>query len=476
MRRSSGLVMVAVLAGCSRASDVEAALAWSDCGDGLQCADFVNDGGTLAVAWHPGEERDAPVGFLGSGGPGGSSTSLVRSLVTVWGPEDPEMWLDRSWMGLDNRGTGGSDPITCVDGAWFDDLRSRSPVPADDAEAAGLAASRDAFQDGCLAERGEDGLAKLGTPTHAADLAALADVLALDTFDFMGFSYGTWLAAVFATEHPERVGRFVLDGVVGPEQVRDAFLLEQAAGFELALDRFFERCAADAECPIHEDPAGTYDRVLAAARVAPLPAPSDPDGRALTANDLRWAVTTMLYGPDDATIAWGLAEADPEGGGDAALLLAAADAGWGRDPDTGEYDPLLQRYWAIGCLDAPWPDGWTDEDVYAFGAELDLLYPRIGSALLTGELTCVGWPVRADPVAIDARDAPPMLLANGAYDPATPLGGAVAMRGALGNGSALLTFEGEGHVAIFTDATGCTYSVEREFVLTGDLGGDTTCP
>ncbi len=465
--------VLALLAGCNRTSDIEAGLPWADCGDGFLCADFAHDGGDLSVAWHPGADPEAPIGFLGAGGPGGSSVSLTRSLVTVWGGSDPEMWLDKGWIGLDNRGTGGSDPIDCVDAAWFDALRAHEPVPRDDAEAAALAASRDAFQDGCLSDRDADGLAQLGTPQHVADLHALADALALDTFDFMGFSYGTWLAAVFAAEHPDRVGRFVLDGVVGPEQQRQMFLLEQAEGFELALERFFERCAEDVACPIREDPAGVYDRLLAAAALAPLPAPSDPDGRALTHNDLRWAITNLLYGPDDENIALGLAEADA---GDAALLLAAADAGYGRDPVTGEYDPLLQRYWAIGCLDMPWPADWTDDDVFAFGADLDALFPRVGSTLLTGELSCLGWPVQADPVSVDAAGSPPMLLVNGANDPATPLSSAIDLRAALGNGSALLTFEGDGHVALFTDGSGCTYLAEREFVLSGILEDGAVCP
>lgn len=469
--RAPPLLLLAALAcnGEEPATSLDDALPWSDCGDGFRCASFPSDDAEVSVVWHPGEVEPETVAVLAQGGPGSSSIDLLRLLVTSWADDDPVLWGDRSWIAVDNRGVGSTDPVTCVGDDWFDDLRAYAPASPDDA--ADLGALRDAFQAGCLADRDAPALVALGTGTYIDDLDTLRRILGVETIDFLGFSYGTHVGATYAARYPERVGRFVLDGVVGPETTRDVFLAGQAAGFEAALERFFARCADDATCAIHADPAGTFDGLLAAAAVAPLAAPSDPDGRVVTRNDLRWAAATALYGPDDASLAASLAAADA---GDAASLLALADAGWGRD-DGGAYDPSLQRYWAIGCLDVPWPDGWTDGDVTALGAELDLASPRLGSMLLTGELTCLGWPATAEPPALAAPTAPPLLLVAGERDPATPFASAEATRDALGNDSALLSFGGDGHVAMFVDGSGCAYDAERAYLAYGELpAGD--CP
>lgn len=470
------MVLFTVWIGCTRDEPLDPiaeALPWADCGEGFQCATLRSGDADLAVTWHPSTVPSDGVLVMANGGPGASSIGLLRNVMYYWAEGDPELWSDRNWVAMDNRGVGQSAQVGCVDDDWFDTLRLLEPVPATEAEADVLRDGRDEFQAGCLDEQGEQGLADLGTPIYADDLDTLRDTLGQETLDLIGYSYGTWIGAVYATLYPDRVGRFVLDGVVAPQTTRDIALRGQTEGFELALERFFDRCAADPECPIHDDPAGVYDRLLAASAVTPLAAASDPWGRTLGRNDMRWSASTLLYDPDDEGLAQALAEADA---GDAGLLLAGADDGWGRDPQTTAYGSTLRGYWAIGCLDLPWPEGWTDDDVWAFGASLDEGWPRLGSALLTGELTCAGWPVTAPETRIAAPEAPPLLLVGGLYDPATPWDGADVMIDALDNDSRLLTFEGDGHVAMFGDPSGCVYTQERAFLLYGDDPGVQVCP
>ena len=50
----------------------------------------------------------------------------------------------------------------------------------------------------------------LEIPAQVADLAAVVDELGLERLDLMGWTTGGALAAAYAVEHPERVGRFVL--------------------------------------------------------------------------------------------------------------------------------------------------------------------------------------------------------------------------------------------------------------------------
>jgi pimeloyl-ACP methyl ester carboxylesterase len=447
--------------------------AWVPCDEIFECSTLRTASAEIAVVRHLADPPTDGLVVMANGGPGSSSIDLLEMLVTYWGPSDPDLWLGLNWIAMDNRGVGRSDPILCADDAWYDELRLLEPVPATAAESAALAASRDAFQQGCLDARSEDELVELGTATYVADIDGLREALGEPTLDLIGFSYGTWVGALYAATHPDRVGRFVLDGVMAPLTTRDAFLASQTAGFTDALERFFDRCEADPACPVNDDPAGVFDRLLADAETAPLAAPSDPWGRSLSRNDLRWAVSSLLYGPDDETFAQALDEAR---GGDAALLLAAGDDGWGRDPSTGEYSTVYGGYWAIGCLDLPWPEGYSDEDVWAFGAQLELDWPELGSALLTGELNCAGWPVTAPVPSVSAPTAPPLLLVNGLHDPATPWAGAEAMQDALGNGSLLLPFDGDGHVAMFSDESWCSYLQIRSYLLDGTEPTVSSCP
>lgn len=438
-------------------------LTWVGCSPvGFECATFERDGVPIAVVRHQGA-RKARVAALLTGGPGSSSIDLLKTLIPLLGGYDEELWRTGvTWLAMDNRGVGQTDPITCVDDAWFDNMRVREPVPADDAEADGLYASRDTFQAGCLADRGPDELAELTSEVYADDLDALREALGEPTLDLYGLSAGTWVGASYLARHPEHAGRVVLDGVVSPEVGRDRFLAGQAAGFELALTRFFDRCAADNTCAVHADPAGTFDRVLAS---VPLPA----GDRTLTRNDLRWGTAGLLYGPDDVGLAEALAAADA---GDGTLMLEATDAGWGRDP-SGQYSPLYQRYWAIGCVDQPWPAEFVAEDIWALGEGLDADHPRLGASVLSGELNCLDWPAVVPAPNFSAPAAPPALLINGLYDPATPYAGAEQMIASLNNNSVLIPYDGDGHVASFID--GCSYDAFRTFLLTGETTTE-ACP
>lgn len=447
-------------------------LDWQSCDGDFECATLPVGDTSVAVVRHLGTSPNARTLLLATGGPGASSINLLEYLIKTTGALDPDFWLKNTWIAMDNRGVGRSDQVICGDSAWFEDIRGRDPIPANDNDALALQASRDAFQAGCLADRSEAELAELSSSVYADDIDQFRIALGLDQIDYIGFSGGTLVGALYASHYPEHVGHFVLDGVMAPPTTRDAFLQSQADGMELALQRFFARCAANLDCPIYEDPAGVYDRLLAAATVAPLPAPSDALGRSASPNTLRWAMTSMLYSPDDVTIGSVLAMADA---GDAALVLAAADGGWGLDIESGDYDTLLQGYWAIGCLDQPWPADWTDSDVWAFGAHLNTENPRVGLTMLSGELNCQGWPVPSPTLDLGAPAAAPLLLVNGNYDPATPMSGAQAMQTILNNDSVLLSFEGDGHVAFFSDTTGCSYLAEREYLLTGATTS-TACP
>ena len=53
-------------------------------------------------------------------------------------------------------------------------------------------------------------------PTRPSTSRQVRVALGVERLDYLGFSYGTALGAVYAMAHPDRVGRFVLDGAIDP--------------------------------------------------------------------------------------------------------------------------------------------------------------------------------------------------------------------------------------------------------------------
>lgn len=60
--------------------------------------------------------------------------------------------------------------------------------------------------------------------------------------NFWGFSYGTFIAQTFASIYPDRVGRFVIDGVVDPDDYRSGNLLRNLQFTDEAFSTYFVYC------------------------------------------------------------------------------------------------------------------------------------------------------------------------------------------------------------------------------------------
>lgn len=114
------------------------------------------------------------------GGPGYGSIGSGQSYAEMLGP----LLADRALLVVDQRGTGGSSPVDC------------DPDGSVAACAKSLGDRFDLF----------------GTKLVAEDLSALISALDLGKVDVYGDSYGTFVAQVFASHHPDLVRSLVLDG------------------------------------------------------------------------------------------------------------------------------------------------------------------------------------------------------------------------------------------------------------------------
>jgi pimeloyl-ACP methyl ester carboxylesterase len=199
----------------------------------------------------------------------------------------------------------------------------------------------------------------LSTANVARDLDLLRQAVGDARLTFAGVSYGTVIGATYASLFPATTGRMVLDGAFDARQRAVdpmATWLEQAEGYEHALNRFLAACAADqAACSGFggNDPdaalRGLVDR-------QPVPAPGADNPEPVDGDDARAAIARAM----NAKFLWrplaaGLAQAQA---GDGSTLRALSDQWYELGPG-GTRTPAYDQYVAIASVDSRYPRGVT---------------------------------------------------------------------------------------------------------------------
>ncbi|MGQ0802797.1 MAG: alpha/beta hydrolase [Actinomycetota bacterium] len=434
----------------TKGTKADTTLDWREC-EGGECATLTvpldyddPDGETIEVALIrvPATDPGEKIGSLlvNPGGPGASGVDFVANNGFFFPDELRERF---DIVGFDPRGTGATEPIECV--RSLDEVLGFDYSPESPEERDTLEAGVEEFTEQCEAAHGEL-LEHISSQDTVRDMDRIREAVGDEKLTYLGFSYGTYLGAVYADFFPDKVRALALDGAVDPALTSLEVNLEQAAGFERSLNAFLENCAGDPGCAFYNggDPQGAYDALAAMIDAQP----PEVDGRRLGPNEFDLGVAQALYGGE---FGWdGLAQAlAAAADGDAAEMLILADEYTGRRDD-GSYEGLLEPFWAIGCIDGePIGDlaGYPDlEDEFRAAA------PRFGITFLYSALVCSLWP--ADPVPspnpLDAPGADPILVVGTLGDPATPYQWAESLADVLSSG-VLLTAEGEQHTAYLTN-------------------------
>jgi pimeloyl-ACP methyl ester carboxylesterase len=288
----------------------------------------------------------------------------------------------------------------------------------------------------------------LSTRASVRDMDAIRAAMGVPTVDYLGYSYGTYLGALYADLYPHRVRAMVLDGAVDPAASYDHGVLTQAAGFEHALDAFLGWCASSSDCAFARsgNPKTAFADLMTTLTHESDPANIDGEERSLSIGEANIGVATALYSGDreQGWVALGKA-LNNAALGDGSALLALSDAYTGRDT-RGRYNNITAAFYAIGCLDGPAPRSAATIERLAQRAAR--VAPNFGASTVWLGLPCTYWPIPPDgrPGAIHARGAPPILVVGTTNDPATPYAQAQALAGELDSGR-LLTFVGQGHTA-----------------------------
>jgi pimeloyl-ACP methyl ester carboxylesterase len=166
------------------------------------------------------------------GGPGAAATGLVElANGGILGP----VQQDHDVVFVDQRGTGGSNPLTCD---VADDAKDLTSFFGDILPPDKVRACREKLQD-------HADLRLYTTPIAMDDLDEVRAALGYNKIDLVGLSYGSIASQVYMRQHPEHVRSAFLVGVATPN-IKQPLLFPRSA--QHAMDLLFADCTADKTC------------------------------------------------------------------------------------------------------------------------------------------------------------------------------------------------------------------------------------
>lgn len=468
MRSVLGVLALALLTlACSGAEQTAPARAaqtieWKPCGQ-IECATFevpldysVSGGKTieLSLIRIKAREQDRRLGVLmaNPGGPGASANEFTAIWRTILSSEIKDRF---DIVSFDPRGVGESSPIDCHE--TLQDLVAADPDPDNDAEWEAAKAESKEFADAC-ARKYADILSHVGTKNVARDMDAIRAALGEERLNYVGYSYGTSLGAVYADLFPNRIRSMVLDGgtdlSLGFEDVNRT----QMIGFERAFEAYLANCRASS-CPlaVAGDPRAAVNAIIARAEEKPIPAKNAD--RPAGPGEVQLGIISAMY----SKVTWSsLTRALQDAqAGDGTGLVRLTDQYLQRD-GSGSYPNLIEANAAVNYVDQVCP---KDPEAYrALGEKFAKDAPTFGRSAATAGLTCAYWQAKPDPVtAPRARGAPPIIVIATTNDPATPYEWGQALSEQLESG-VLVTHRGEGHT-IYAQGNACIDAVVNGYLL-----------
>jgi pimeloyl-ACP methyl ester carboxylesterase len=379
---------------------------------------------------------------------GGPGQSAVESYPAV-APAMAAVLAHRNVLLLDQRGTGGSHPLSCRDD------EPGVPGGAEDVHGFDAEAVRRETRH-CLDQLSQDADVRFYTTTDAvADLEDARRALGSPKFDMLGVSYGTRVAQQYAMRHPDGLRTLILDGIAPNELVLGE---DFAANLDAALKAQFARCDADEACHARfSDPYQTLYQLRDALRANPHQVTfRDPQNyasvkRLLSEHALATVVRMFAYSPETA-----------------ALLPLSIDAA-----ARGDVGPLLgQAKLLTGDL-GDTMDGGMQYSVIC-SEDADLLQPRpqdkdtiLGDTMVEAfRAACSVWPHGQRPADFHqpVKSTVPALLMSGEFDPVTPPRYGEQVLKGLPNGRHFI-LKGQGHNVV---ARGCMPRLLDQFIDKAD--------
>jgi pimeloyl-ACP methyl ester carboxylesterase len=315
-------------------------------------------------------------------------------------------------------------------------------------------------------EHSGDLLRHVSTVDTVQDLDVLRAALGDPQLSYMGFSYGTFIGALYAQRYPDHVRALVLDGALDPALPVEDVSVQQAVALEASLGRFFDYCHTHSSCVFHGggDARGAYDALVAKVDRTPV----GEGGNAVGPTQLDIAVASVLYAGSEQFTQLANALHDLERG-DGGRIRSLFDIYVGKQG--GTYDSEWPAFIAIGCADGPNLDLAATEAAQRRAA---IEAPDLGAATIGLGYECAYWPypaARTAPAPVHAATTNPLLVIGTRGDPATPFAWAESLATELGN-ARLVAVDDTTHTASLNgipcvDAIVAAYLVDLKAPVSG---------
>ncbi|MEU3659996.1 alpha/beta hydrolase [Streptomyces sp. NPDC032940] len=423
-----------------------AGIGWKACGTAdyptLQCASLTvpldhgrPDGRRITLALsrvpHTAKTYQGPL-LVNPGGPGGSGLTLAGFVASSL-PRKVAAQYDV--IGFDPRGVGRSEPALDCRPGHFAPVRPDTVPSSPAVEQANLTRAK-SFAEACGAKYA-DVLPHMDTVSAARDVDAVRRALGAEKINYFGYSYGTYLGAVYAKLFPERVRRLVLDSVVDPTDVWYRANLNQDLAFDDRHRAFTAWIAKyDATYRLGTDP----ERIEAAWYAMRAALAKKPAGGVVGPAELE---DTFLPGGYYNGYWPYLADAFAAyvNDGNAAPLVEAYE-NFGALDAAG--DNGYSVYTSVQCRDAGWPRDWDRWREDNWGTHAKAPFMAWNNAWYNAP--CAFWPA-APRQAVDVanRRLPPALLFQATGDAATPYEGGVTVHRLLRDSSLVVEVGGGNH-------------------------------
>ncbi|UQA38344.1 alpha/beta hydrolase [Streptomyces sp. HNA39] len=394
------------------------------------------------------------------GGPGGPGIYMPLALQ-----EELPASVTRKYdlIGFDPRGVGQSSPVSCnltlEEEDWLRPYKKETFTK--DVGWARKVAEK------CRAKSGSV-LPHITTRNTARDLDVLRAVLGEKKLSYLGYSYGTYLGAVYTQLFPGRVDRFVLDSAVDPARAWRGMVQWWAEGAEPAFDRWTEWAAARSETYGLGNTPKKVDRTFWELIASADRKPIEFDGMKLTGDDIRGGMRGAVFSPKSATEAFvelkKAADGQPASAAKATALtggMESARKGAGV-PD----DNMTASFWAVVCGDnsAAWP---RNPERYRQDAIADKgRYPLFGD-FASSIKPCAFWNTSVEP-ATKVHNKVGSLIVQNEWDSQTPLPSAQALHTVMKRSKMVTVLGGEGH-GVYPSGNACTDGTVTGYLLTGKL-------
>ncbi|MFH9370440.1 alpha/beta hydrolase [Streptomyces sp. or20] len=396
------------------------------------------------------------------GGPGGEGLYMPLGMAESL-PASTRQKYDL--IGFDPRGVGRSSPVSC--GLEPEEENWLRPYKEETFDA-DVAWAR-TFADKC-AEKAGDTLPHITTRNTARDMDLLRAVLGEKKISYVGYSYGTYLGAVYTQLFPKRADRFVLDSAVDPERAWRGMIQWWAEGAEPAFDRWTGWAAERSErYGLGDTPKkveGTFWDLVARAGEDPI----ELDGQLVTGDDIRSGMRAAVFSPQSATEAFVELKKAADGKPVRTEKLEAFIRPEGRRAAGAAAetpaDNGTSSFWAVVCGDnsAVWS---RDPETYRQDALADKgRYPLYGD-FASSIKPCAFWAKSAEPVT-KVNNKVGSLVVQNEWDSQTPLPSGQALHRQLKGSKMVTVLGGEGH-GIYPSGNACTDGAINRYLLSGKL-------